>query len=180
MKNKVQSYRLEKNMTQTELAEKTGLSLRTIQRIEAGTIPKGFTLQSIAKAFAVPPEKLVQDKDNNLDFNRVKIINLSALSFLILPFGNIILPSILTYRSKDKRVKSLGKDIISLQIIWSILTSILMLISPFLQDLVSFRIPIFLVVLVVLICLNVLLILKNGMSLTRNSDLCIKLKNSLL
>jgi len=35
-------------MTQSELAEKSGLSLRTVQRIEGGNIPKGFTLKSIA------------------------------------------------------------------------------------------------------------------------------------
>lgn len=34
-------------MTQEELAEKSGVSVRTIQRIEAGTQPKGYTLNSI-------------------------------------------------------------------------------------------------------------------------------------
>ncbi|WP_420828330.1 helix-turn-helix transcriptional regulator [Flavobacterium potami] len=41
MKNKVKILREEKNMTQNELAEKSGLSLRTIQRIEVGNILKG-------------------------------------------------------------------------------------------------------------------------------------------
>ena len=44
----VQHLREEKNLTQTELAEKSGLSLRTIQRIEAGNVPKGYTLKALA------------------------------------------------------------------------------------------------------------------------------------
>ncbi|TXD81500.1 helix-turn-helix domain-containing protein [Subsaximicrobium wynnwilliamsii] len=180
MGNRLQTYRLEQNMTQTDLAEKAGLSLRTIQRIESGAALKGFTLQSIAAAFGIPPEKLTQYKEDSIDLKRVKIINLSALSFFIIPFGNIILPSILTYKSKDDRVKTFGKDIISVQIIWSVVTSILMIIFPFLQNLVSIKSPLFLIMLVLLICLNVFLIFKNSQSLTRNSTLHIKLKNSLL
>ena len=41
MKNRIKILREEKNMTQNELAEKSGLSLRTIQRIEAGNIFEG-------------------------------------------------------------------------------------------------------------------------------------------
>jgi len=180
MKNRVQLYRLEKNITQTQLADKSGLSLRTIQRIEAGTIPKGFTLQSIALALEIAPEELTKDIKENIDLNRVKIINLSALSFLIIPFGNIILPAILTYRTKDKRVKSFGKDIISIQIVWSIITSVLLIISPFIQNAFAFKTPIFMVVLTVLLFLNIFLILKNAVSITRNSILYIRIKNSLL
>ena len=51
MKSIVQQLREERNLTQTELAKKSGLSLRTIQRIEAGNIPKGFTLNALAIVF---------------------------------------------------------------------------------------------------------------------------------
>lgn len=50
MKNKIQLLREENRLTQKELAEKAGLSLRTIQRIEAGNIPKGFTLKALAES----------------------------------------------------------------------------------------------------------------------------------
>jgi len=180
MKNKVQSYRLKKNMTQSELAEKAGLSLRTIQRIEAGKAPKNFTLKSIAGVFGVKPENLTQDDETNIDFNRIKLINLSALSFFIIPFGNIILPAILTYKSKDEKVKSFGKDIISLQIIWSIVTSVLMIISPFLEHLISWKIPLFIIILVLLISINTFLIIKNGMHLTKHLKLYINLKINIL
>jgi transcriptional regulator with XRE-family HTH domain len=48
VKSKIQQLREQNNLTQSELAEQTGLSLRTIQRIEAGNIPKGSTLQVLA------------------------------------------------------------------------------------------------------------------------------------
>ncbi len=51
MKSIAQHLREEKNLTQTELAEKSGLSLRTIQRIEAGNVPKGYTLKALAFFF---------------------------------------------------------------------------------------------------------------------------------
>jgi transcriptional regulator with XRE-family HTH domain len=180
MKNKVRSFRLERNMTQTELAKKAGLSLRTIQRIESGIIPKGFSLQSIARVFDISPEKLMQSADEHVDFNRVKIINLSALSFFILPFGNIILPSIITYRSKNETVRMYGKDMISIQIIWTLVTSILMIISPFFQSLIPITPPLFIIILVLLMCINVFIIIKNGLSLTKNSTLDIKLKTNIL
>lgn len=50
MKNKIQLLREENRLTQKELAEKAGLSLRTIQRIEAGNTPKGFTLKALAES----------------------------------------------------------------------------------------------------------------------------------
>ena len=56
MKSIVQHLREEKNITQTELAEKSGLSLRTIQRIEAGNVPKGYTLKALA-FFLKPNQK---------------------------------------------------------------------------------------------------------------------------
>jgi transcriptional regulator with XRE-family HTH domain len=44
MQPNFKKIREQKHLTQSELAEKSGLSLRTIQRIEAGNTPKGFTL----------------------------------------------------------------------------------------------------------------------------------------
>jgi transcriptional regulator with XRE-family HTH domain len=57
MKSIVQHLREEKNLTQTELAEKSGLSLRTIQRTEAGNVPKGYTLKALAFFFLKPNQK---------------------------------------------------------------------------------------------------------------------------
>ena len=83
MKTIVQKLREEQNLTQTELAEKSGVSLRTVQRIEAGNIPKGFTLKALAGALEVDPEDLVVKKMKVLNVDRAKLINLSALLGLL-------------------------------------------------------------------------------------------------
>jgi transcriptional regulator with XRE-family HTH domain len=167
-------------MTQTELAQQAQVSLRTIQRIEAGTIPKGFTLNSIAKALHITQENLLESRKEQLDVRRVKMINLSVLSFFVLPFGNVILPLILTYRSENEQVRVLGYKIITVQIAWTAVTSLLMILSPILQNSISLRIPLFLIFLVPLMGWNVFLTFKNSQTLTSTSSLYIQLKNSVL
>lgn len=51
MQSKVKLLRKQKKLTQTQLAEKSGLSLRTIQRIESGQSLKGFYFKSHHKDF---------------------------------------------------------------------------------------------------------------------------------
>lgn len=177
MKNKVQFYREKNNLTQVALAKKSELSLRTIQRIENGNTLKGFTLKSLAKALEIEPQNLLNKK---IDLEKIKIINISILSFFIIPFGNIILPAILTFTSKNEKTKSLGKDILSIQIIWTITTSILLIISPFIQHWLLINIPLLIVVLIILICINIFITLKNAISLTNKSELHIKPKYNLL
>ncbi|WP_347922330.1 helix-turn-helix domain-containing protein [Pontimicrobium sp. SW4] len=177
MQNKVQFYREKNNLTQTQLAEKSGLSLRTIQRIENGNSLKGFTLEAIAKAFNIKPETLLK---NELNLPEIKIINIATLSFFIIPFGNIILPAILTFKSKNKKTKSLGRDILSIQVIWTVVTCILLIISPFIQNWLQTNIPLLIFLLITLICINVFITIKNAISLTNKSELDIKLKINLL
>lgn len=64
--NNVKYWREKNNFTQNELAEKSGISLRTIQRIEGGSSLKGFTLHSIAKALETNPEHLLAKKPKTL------------------------------------------------------------------------------------------------------------------
>ena len=47
----IKELRIKKGLTQEELADKTELSARTIQRIENGEVdPRAYSLQMIAKA----------------------------------------------------------------------------------------------------------------------------------
>lgn len=181
MKTKVQVLREEKGLTQTGLAEKSGLSLRTIQRVEAGKTPAGFTLTALSKSLGIELEDLIlPEKENKAGVDRAKLINISALSSLVLPFGNIILPSILTYKTKEPEAKQLGKSILSVQIIFTFALSILMIACPFVQQALSTRIPLFIVVLLIMKCINLYIILKNGSSLNQKAELAIKLKNNIL
>jgi len=176
----LKTLREAKNLTQTELAEKSGLSLRTIQRIESGNIPKGFTLKAIAKALDLDPEDLFSSTEESIDLDRAKLINLSALSGLIIPFGGIIFPAILTYKTKDPVNRELGKNIISFQIVLAAVVSILMIISPFIQKAVSVKFPLFLIPLILFIVVKIFIILKNGISLNKSHELSIKLKTNFL
>lgn len=177
---KIKSLREAKNLTQTELAEKSGLSLRTIQRIESGNLPKGFTLKAISKALEIEPENLFPAKEENSNIDRAKLINLSALSGLIIPFGGIMFPAILTYKTKDSTNRELGKSIVSTQIILSLAISVLMILSPFIQKLISIKFPLFIVPLIVFIFVKIWIIITNGISLNKSQELSIKLKNSFL
>ena len=170
MRTIVQKLREETNLTQNELAEKSGLSLRTIQRIEAGNIPKGFTLKAIANTFGIEPIKLTSREEfTNLD--RTKLINLSVLMGLLFPFGGVIFPLILTKNTIDKKNKQLGKSIVSVQILIAVMLSILMIISPFVQKGLSFQFPLFIIPLIIFIILKILVVVINGISLNKKNDL---------
>ena len=180
MHSKVKLLREQKNLTQTELAEKSGLSLRTIQRIESGQSLKGFTLKAIAQTLETEPENLFSKEEENIQIDRAKHINLSALSGLIIPFGGIIFPAILTYRTQDSVNRELGKSVIGVQIILAFVISVLLILSPFIQHWFSIRFPLFLVPLMAFIILKLWIVIKNGISLNQTNQLSIKLKNNFL
>lgn len=178
MKNKIQLLREKNTLTQKELAEKAGLSLRTIQRIEAGNIPKGFTLKALAESLNTTPENLIEKEDKNIE--RAKLINSSALFGLIIPFGGIIFPLIFTYKTQDVYNKQLGRNIVALQIILSVTMSLFLIASPFLQKGLSVKFPVFLIVLITFLFLKLIAIIINGIALNKKGDLHIKLKFNFL
>lgn len=177
MENKVRLYREKQNLTQKELAEKSGLSLRTIQRIENGNTPKGYTIKTLAEALEVDTESLSHKKT---ELDRIKIINISIFSFFILPFGNIIVPSILILKSKNETTKSIGKDIVSVQIVWTVITCVLLIISPIIQRWLSIKTSLIYIVLALLISINIFIVFKNAISLATKNKLSITLNFRLL
>ncbi len=89
----IRDLRVKKGLTQEELADKTELSVRTIQRIENGEVdPRSFTLQMIAKALEVDfsilngPEFNDSDEVNKEDEKTsLVILHLTGLFLLIIP-----------------------------------------------------------------------------------------------
>lgn len=88
----VKQLRVKKGMTQEELASKTDISVRTIQRIESGDVdPRAYTLQSIAAALEIEYEMLAGDASSDEDGIKEKgerwlaIVHLSGLLLLIVP-----------------------------------------------------------------------------------------------
>lgn len=174
-KNNVRYYREKHNYTQTELAEKAGLSLRTIQRIESGNaILKGYTLNALVKALEIDNVALLKPQqpetiDNKDDVLRIKLINLSALSFIGVPFGNLIIPIFLwlKYRNVDI-VDKLGRRIINFQIIWSVVVYLMLIISPFLQKSLSLNFSLILYFGIFAACLNIFVIAKTAIAVGKN------------
>lgn len=179
MKSIVQNLRERKNLTQIELAEKSGLSLRTIQRIEAGNIPKGFTLKALANVFETEPEKLIPSKEIT-KIDRAKLINFSSLFGLVIPFGGVIFPLILTYKTADPKNKELGKNIVSVQILIAVTLAVSQIASPFIQKGLSLHFPLFIFPLLLIICLKLLVVIINGISLNKKNDLHKALKINFL
>jgi uncharacterized Tic20 family protein len=129
MKNKdlakrVKALRKRKGFSQEKLTENSGLSLRTIQRIENGeTEPTGDTLKRLSDALDVTPNELI-DWTIKEDRGFLKALNLSALTFIFFPLLGILVPLIMWISKKDKLkdIDKVGKDLINFQITWTILS----------------------------------------------------------
>ncbi|NNL15159.1 MAG: helix-turn-helix domain-containing protein [Flavobacteriaceae bacterium] len=120
---RVKELRNQKGMSQEFLAEESGLSLRTIQRIENGVSnPTGESLKRLSNALNVNPDELI-DWSIKEDKRYLTFLNLSALTFLLFPLLGILVPFILwtTKKGKIKNINKLGKDLINFEITWTII-----------------------------------------------------------
>lgn len=179
------------NLTQKELSEKSGISARTIQRIETGKEPKGYTLRILAKALGVEESELqTQETEREytkitekieeferailINYSSLKLINLSSIPFIVIPPFNIIVPLILMLTMKQKNI--LTKELISVQILWTIIAPIVFMLGIFLKLGHQFTL-----ILMILIALsNVFIILRNAIEIDRNKKLRYNLKFSML
>jgi len=121
----IKELRIRKGMTQEELADKTEVSARTIQRIENGEVdPRAYTLQMIAKAldvdFSLFVENEFEDKQVSQKFesnNWSALIHFSG----ILP---LIFPTLVLWNNKKEKTKDMKNHFraaISMQLcIWVI------------------------------------------------------------
>jgi transcriptional regulator with XRE-family HTH domain len=177
--SKLVEHREKRNLTQEELSKKSGISVRTIQRIESGNDPKGFTLKALAKALNINEIDLI--KKNNLskepNSNLVNLINLSSLIVVFIPIANFILPLIITLIKKQ--LNSLTKQIITIQILWAVIMIVVYLIGSilFLGELGR---DIGIGILLLLVIANVFLILRNSIELNKKNKLYINLKFSII
>lgn len=124
------------HLTQEELAEKSGISVRTIQRIESGQEPKGFTRRALAKALEVEEsyfeENKIPETENQPTQRWNKIINLSALPFIWLPPLNILVPLALFFWKRQ--INPITKKLLSIQIIWTLVGVVLFVVVLILTD----------------------------------------------
>lgn len=105
----IKELRTKKGMTQEELAEKTEVTARTIQRIENGEVdPRAYTLQMIAKALDVDFSMFVEsESDESQEVKRVNDNNWLGLLHLsgMIP---VIVPTVLIWNSKKDEIKGIS------------------------------------------------------------------------
>ncbi len=187
--SKLKEFREKFNLTQEELTEKSGISVRTIQRIEAGTEPKGQTLKILAKTLGIEEhellnkelheEKLIsREKPALPNYSFLKLINLSSLPLTFLPPVNILLPLILMLITKQKN--PITKQIITVQIMWTISAGIIFMITAFMKNWFSLGNKFSMIVMILLVLSNVFIILRNTAEIDINKQLYFKLNFSII
>ncbi|MGY5851462.1 helix-turn-helix domain-containing protein [Salegentibacter sp. F14] len=176
----VRKKREEMNITQEQLAEKAGVSVRTIQRIEAGAPPKGYTLKSLSEVLRVPEKDLLEEQIISVDTNLtlVKLINISSLPFTVIPPLNIALPLIIMFAKKE--FNPLTKQLVSIQILWTIASVVIFMLSAFVKNWFSFSNRLNLIVMILLVLINLWIIIRNAIELDRNGKLYVDLKFSII
>lgn len=121
--SRIKELRTRKGLSQEALAEASGISHRTVQRIENGeSKPTGDTLIRLAAALDIAPEELV-DWTIKEDKSFLVSLNLAALSFILFPILGILIPFIIWNSGKDKikHAHQVGAALINFQINWVIL-----------------------------------------------------------
>jgi len=122
----IRQLRQKKGITQEDLAAKTDISVRTIQRIESGEVdPRAFTLQSIAAALEVDFEVLANTESASEASEQVivsenqKWLPVLHLSGLLL----MIIPPIIVWIWKRDKIENMEKhafDVINFQLSMSL------------------------------------------------------------
>ncbi len=178
--NKLLKYREKLNLTQEELAEKAGVSTRTIQRIEKGIEPKGHTLKVLAKALGINENELKenQPETKSINYKVAKHINLSSILGVILPPINILLPWFIMKRKNQ--VNEITKQIVSIQLFYTIIAVVCILLSPFISRWFRITKQLTLLFLIASVIINLYIIIRNTIELDKKQNLYIKLKFNLI
>lgn len=189
--SKLKSIRELQNLTQEELSEKSGVSARTIQRMESGKEPKGYTLRVLAKALEVEEDALLykeseqerseiaEEKEESkeaalINYSSIKLINLSSILFIVIPPLNILVPLVLMLAMKQKN--TLAKQLISVQILWTIIAPIVFMLGIFLKLGNKFT----LIIMILIVLSNVFIVLRNAIEIDRNKRLYYRLNFSMI
>lgn len=167
LQKRVKDLRIKQGLSQEHLADISGLSVRTVQRIENGeSVPRGDTLKRLSIALQSTPDDLI-DFQIQEDKSILKILSLSQLGFLAFPLLGIIIPLSIWIFKKDKtkHVDLVGKLILNFQITWTILLFVFYLffaINKILHlGLIPFSIHIIFLIFGVFYAFNLFMIIRN-------------------
>ena len=169
--SKLLAIRQKINLTQEELFERTGISVRTIQRIEAGANPKGYTLKTLAKELGVTEDELIGDEETSIsgEAKWLKVINLSALPFMFLPPLNIVVPLLIMFFRKQFTPTT--RRLVTIQIIWCLVALLIFLSVMMLNDWFGIRSRYMLLLPVAWLFVNMVVILRNAVAIDKSNTL---------
>lgn len=108
----------------------------------------------------------------------LKLINLSSLPVAFLPFVTIIPPLLIMFIRKE--FGPVAKQLVSVQIIWSVLAIIIFMTSAFIKNWFSLSNQFTLLIMVLLVLSNVFIIIRNAAEIDRKQRLYVKLPFSFL
>jgi transcriptional regulator with XRE-family HTH domain len=191
MKKTLKEYRKINNLSQQELSDVSGVSIRTIQRIEKNlSSGSPFILKSLCKALnidvssldieSISEEEVVEETPihiGNMPQSHLKLINLSALTVILFPLLNLFFPILLFFKFKNQeKNKAAALKILSFQILWTLITILLMFLIPaalipFFEVLSSGRFPFFVFVYFLCIVVNVFIIIRTAVELNKSQQI---------
>lgn len=135
-------YRKLKGMSQEKLAESSGVTVRTIQRIERGEVNSHMhTLKQLAEALEVPVQELLpieNPKEEAIQTKWLLLIHSTPLLGAILPLTNFLVPLFIwIHKREDNPVYDRhGRAVINFQLTISLLILLslgLLLLRPLLH-----------------------------------------------
>lgn len=140
--HRIISARQQKGFTQEELADLSGLSVRTIQRIENGeSVPRSYTLRMIANALGKDYEYLVKvetptpavaaQQSSSGDRHFLQLFNLSCFTYLVIPWVHFMIPNYLLKKQNNlqKETVELSQKLLRQQIYWAVMLHIALLLT---------------------------------------------------
>jgi serine-type D-Ala-D-Ala carboxypeptidase/endopeptidase len=114
-------------LSQDKLAEKAGINIRTLQRIEKNEVkPQPYTLGRLADSLGVRIEDLTVPNPSSLTDKKsprqLSILHFSALAGCVIPLGNILAPLFLWLFEKypSNTWNNHAQKVINFQISWLI------------------------------------------------------------
>ena len=175
LSTRLKELRNRKGLSQETLAEESGLSLRTIQRIENNeSKPTGETLKRLSNALDINPDELI-DWSIKEDLKYLVFMNLSSLTFIFFPLLGILVPFMLwsSRKGKIKNINEVGRALINFEITWTIT----LFIIPFVLFLFSkigilenFNLALLITVLAMMYLVNILLIVVSSIRISNGKN----------
>ncbi len=175
LSKRLKELRNQRGLSQELLAEDSGLSLRTIQRIEnSETKPTGETLKRIANALNVNPDELI-DWSIKEDHKFLIFMNLSALTFIFFPVLGILVPFMLwsSRKGKVKDLNEMGRALINFEITWTItlfFIPLLLFIFSLIGLISTLSLKLILTIVAIMYLVNFFLIIMNSIRISNRKS----------